>query len=395
MAKKSASFSSRLLHNAGFFNPVLVQAVGICPIIAMATTLKGSGLLALIAMVTITLSEFIASAFLKVIPRWVRTGIYIIIGGAVITPVMLLLEDFDPQLFGSLGIYLPIMAVNPLIVLRCERFGVKLKPFAALQDGFTASIGYAAVLLLVGFVRELLGSGAVLGYKLFEGKMFGGLLLPFGGFLMLGFAAAALRAFISANFPVYLDKKQPKPGKTKAKHAHVKLDIPELPDLTPEDEPFSFEEISKDVPTVSEPKLPPPVIEKEKTFAMRTSEQTAQVTQTAQPTQRPRPRPRPQPAQTQTIERPQAQPTRETPDATIVESKQPQLTLQKSETAFSKPAVSAEPKAPVASKAEQAPKPKPKPAPVPVTLPEEDDELERLLNRSLDDILSKNKEDKK
>lgn len=235
-----------LLRNAGIFNPVLVQAVGLCPVIAMATTLEGSALLALVAATAITLCELIASVFLKAVPRWVRTGLYIIFGGAIITPFMILIEKLNPELFGSLGIYLPVMAVNSLLVLRCERFAVKLSPSAALKDGLTASLGYAAVLLLVGTIREILGSGSIAGFKFYEGKTLSGLLLPFGGFLMLGFAAAALRTFISEYWPKFLDKKQPKPDakKHRTKKPTAPKPAPELPDLTPEENPFTFLEIA-------------------------------------------------------------------------------------------------------------------------------------------------------
>lgn len=237
-----------LLRNAGIFNPVLVQAVGLCPVIAMATTLKGAALLSVVAATAITLCELIASSFLKVIPRWVRTGLYIIFGGAIVTPFMILIEKLNPELFGSLGIYLPVMAVNSLLVLRCERFAVKLNPIAALKDGFTASLGYAAVLLLVGTAREILGSGSIAGFKFWEGRTLLGLLLPFGGFLMLGFAAAALRTFISEYWPKFLDKKQPKPDAKKIRPAKpaAKLSVPDLPDLTPEDDPFSLSEFAGD-----------------------------------------------------------------------------------------------------------------------------------------------------
>lgn len=233
-----------LLHNVGIFNPVLVQAVGLCPVVAMATTLKGAALLAAIAAVTITLCEFIASAFLKVIPRWIRTGIYIIIGCAIVAPFMYLIEKINPELFGTLGIYLPLMAVNSLLVLRCERFAVKIKPLQALADGATASLGYAAVLLLVGAMREILGKGSIAGFNFWDGRTLTGLLLPFGGFLMLGFAGAALRTLISAYWPQYLDQKQPKPGFDEASPVERKLQpIPELPDLSPEESPLSQAEL--------------------------------------------------------------------------------------------------------------------------------------------------------
>ena len=245
-----------LLRNAGIFNPVLVQAVGLCPVVAMATTLKGAALLAAVAAVAITLSEVIASAFLKVIPRWIRTGIYIIIGCALVVPIMYLIEKVNPELFGTLGIYLPVMAVNSLLVLRCERFAVRIKPLAALADGATASAGYAAVLLLVGALREIIGSGAIAGFKFWEGRTLTGLLLPFGGFLMIGFAGAALRSFISAYWPKFLDKKQPKPRhgkKLSSPKPEPKVSITAiLPDLTPEETDISLDDISAETEEAEE-----------------------------------------------------------------------------------------------------------------------------------------------
>lgn len=246
-----------LLRNAGIFNPVLVQAVGLCPVVAMATTIKGAALLSIVAAVAITLSEVIASAFLKVIPRWVRTGIYIIIGCALVVPIMYLIEKVNPELFGTLGIYLPVMAVNSLLVLRCERFAVRIKPLAALADGAAASAGYAAVLLLVGAIREIIGSGAIAGFKFWEGRTLTGLLLPFGGFLMIGFAGAALRSLISAYWPKYLDKKQPKPRhgkKVSAPKPEPKVSIAAiLPDLTPEETDINFDDIPADIQPEAEP----------------------------------------------------------------------------------------------------------------------------------------------
>lgn len=246
-----------LLRNAGIFNPVLVQAVGLCPVVAMATTIKGAALLSIVAAVAITLSEVIASAFLKVIPRWVRTGIYIIIGCALVVPIMYLIEKVNPELFGTLGIYLPVMAVNSLLVLRCERFAVRIKPLAALADGAAASVGYAAILLTVGAMREIIGSGAIAGFKFWEGRTLTGLLLPFGGFLMIGFAGAALRSLISAYWPKYLDKKQPKPRngkKVSAPKPEPKVSIAAiLPDLTPEETDINFDDIPADIQPEAEP----------------------------------------------------------------------------------------------------------------------------------------------
>ncbi len=244
-----------LLRNAGIFNPVLVQAVGLCPVVAMATSVKSAALLAAVAAVIITLSELIASLFLKPIPRWVRIGIYIILGGAMVSPLMILIEKINAPLFGELGIYLPVMAVNSLIVLRCERFAVKIKPVAALLDGLTSSAGYAAVLLMVGIVREILGRGSIFGFTFYSGRALTGLLLPFGGFIILGFFGAALRVLITKYWPKYLDKKQPKPGAKKHKLHHkpeskpqpapeVKPRVQAVPEFTADEAVFTLEEIT-------------------------------------------------------------------------------------------------------------------------------------------------------
>lgn len=268
-----------LLRNAGIFNPVLVQAVGLCPVVAMATTLKGAALLAVVAAVAITLSEVIASAFLKAIPRWVRTGIYIIIGCALVVPIMYLIEKVNAELFGTLGIYLPVMAVNSLLVLRCERFAVRIKPLSALADGATASAGYAAVLMLVGAIREIIGSGAIAGFKFWEGRTLTGLLLPFGGFLMIGFAGAALRSLISAYWPKYLDKKQPKPRHGKKAHSpkpEPKVSIAAiLPDLTPEETDISFDDIPAEIQPEDEQQTEEAVVAEEASVMVEQKESPA------------------------------------------------------------------------------------------------------------------------
>lgn len=397
MAAKKSGFGSKLLHNAGIFNPVLVQAVGLCPVIAMATTLKGAALLALVATVTITLSEFIASAFLKVIPRWVRTGIYIIMGGGIVTPFMVLLERVNPELFGSLGIYLPIMAVNSLLVLRCERFGVKLKPLAALTDGFTASVGYSAVLILVGILREFLGSGSIAGFKLFKNMAIPGLLLPFGGFLMIGFAAAALRAFISAYFPKYLDKKQPKPGKKQKHKAVSPAPAIILPDLTPEEDPFTFDEIAAQTEEIFEEEM--------QTVSYTELEQAEPYSETEKPEIQPK-QPEattyPAPVEEQEATEPvlDIQPEIAVESEVEVEPKpkyEPEhikfkeLTYEEAiDSASEKHEPIASEPAPKASQAEPIQAKKHWNVP---SFDADDEELTRLMNRSIDEVFRKHKED--
>ena len=372
-----------LMKNAGIFNPVLVQAVGLCPVVAMATSVKSAALIAAISAVIITLSEFLASIFLKSVPRWVRIGIYIILGGAIVIPFMVLIERMNASLFGSFGIYLPIMAVNSLNVLRCERFAVKISPLAALADGITASLGYAAVLIVVGFFREILGTGSLFGIQIFKTFSMSGLLLPFGGFLMLGFAGASLRTLISKFWPKYLDKKQPKPISKKDKKNLAKKQnlhsFAEVPDFDADESLFSIEDISQDDETETQDYgnsssteyNPTVIIEQQPTRA--TNEAPKMVAKPAAepviaPVKEKSEAPAPQPIKPPVLTKPQ-------PPVIRSAVKKPHSGLKE----LSLDDISADTSKPSRN--------------VPLSVANADDELELLMNRSIGDILSEQKKE--
>lgn len=184
-------------------NPVLVQLIGICPIAAAAVSLRAGALLAAVSSLIIISTHVAASAFLKNIIRWVRVAVYLLIGLAFIAPAGWLLEQYQPDLRRTLGIYLPLLAANSLIALRCEKVAVRSSVKHSLLDSFAVSIGYSAVIVLTGFIRELLGSGEILEKPVRFLPAAPGLLLPFGGFLVLGFMAAALKGIVMRHFPKY------------------------------------------------------------------------------------------------------------------------------------------------------------------------------------------------
>ncbi len=184
-------------------NPVLVQVIGICPIVAAAVSLRAAALLAGIYTLVLILTEVIASAFLKKTVRWVRVAIYLLVGLVVISPFSYFLEKNDAGIRLTVGIYLSLLAANSLAVLRCEKIAVKNTVKYTFFDSLAASIGYSAVFLVVGFVRELLGSGTIWDKPIQFIHKTPGLLMPFGGFIVLGFLAAALRAFIIRYHPQY------------------------------------------------------------------------------------------------------------------------------------------------------------------------------------------------
>lgn len=131
----------------------------------------------------------------------VRKMIYAILGLLINIPLFMLFRYLAPNETASAGIFLPLLAVNSLIALHCERFAVKHNFKATALDAVSAGFSYAAVILIVGVVREILGSGTVYSVKLNIPVKLPGLLMPFGGFLLLGFMAAALKAIINKKYP--------------------------------------------------------------------------------------------------------------------------------------------------------------------------------------------------
>ena len=184
-------------------NPVLVQVIGICPVVAAAVSLRAAALLAGVYSLVLIITELIASAFLKKTIRWVRVAIYLLIGLAVISPFSYYLEKNDAGIRITVGIYLALLAANSLAVLRCEKIAVKNSVRHTFFDSLAASIGYSTVFIVVGFVRELIGNATILEKPVRFLPKASGMLMPFGGFIVMGFLAAALRWLIIRHYPQY------------------------------------------------------------------------------------------------------------------------------------------------------------------------------------------------
>ncbi len=204
MDKKSKlSFADAMFSSAFIHNPVLVQMVGLGAIVAVATTLKTSLLLAVVFFPVMIITQVIANLLLKKVPRWIRVVLYLVIGTAIVAPVMFLIDKLDPNLRIGAGIYLGLTAVSSITALHCEKFAVKTDFKSAVFDAVACSVGYAVVIAVVGFARELLGMSSVWGKHVSLPFTFPALLMPFGGFIVLAFCAAALKALINKRFPEY------------------------------------------------------------------------------------------------------------------------------------------------------------------------------------------------
>lgn len=188
-------------------NPVLVQLLGMCSTMAITTTLfNGIGMGVCVTVILIC-SNIVISLLRKVIPSKIRIAAYIVVIAGFVTMVDLLMQAYLPSLSESLGIFIPLIVVNCIILGRAEAFASKNSVGASILDGVAQGIGYTIVLVIMCVVRELLGSGTfgggILGVdgagvrilpEQFPAMM---LILPVGGFLTLGVLIAAVQYFLN------------------------------------------------------------------------------------------------------------------------------------------------------------------------------------------------------
>ena len=184
-------------------NPVLVQVLGMCSTMAITTSFFNGLGMGVAVLVILTLSNIIISAIRKVVPDKIRIAMFIVVIAGFVTMVDLLIQAFVPDLAESLGVFIPLIVVNCIILGRAEGFSYKNGVVASFFDGIFQGIGYTVVLLLMCIIREFLGNGAFGGGLLgVDGKgiqifpaEFGikMLTLPVGGFLVLGCLIAAMQ----------------------------------------------------------------------------------------------------------------------------------------------------------------------------------------------------------
>lgn len=208
------SFSDALFSSTFIHNPVLIQAAGLCAIVAVATTLKTAVLLAAAFFPVLIITQVFACLALKKVPRWIRVAIYLLIGTAIIAGIIYAIDTFMPEISLGAGIYLALTAANSIIALHCEKLAVKTDLRHAFFDSVATALGYAAVIIPIGALREMIGSSTIWGANIKVPMAFPAILMPFGGFLFLAFFAAALKALINKRFPEHSAETEMKIKKT-------------------------------------------------------------------------------------------------------------------------------------------------------------------------------------
>lgn len=197
---KNTTFK-RIRNSAVIKNPLLFEAIGLCPVVAIAISLRLSIFLAVVTAIEMIVCEVLASLFLKNVRRYWRVALYTIFGVGIIFPIMIFVNKFFPDISINFGIYLPLMAVNSLIALHCERVAVKNNIKDSFVDAASASLSYGAVTIVVGFLRELFANGSIADISINMPVKFSALATPFGGLLIIGFLAAGLKAFVMKKYP--------------------------------------------------------------------------------------------------------------------------------------------------------------------------------------------------
>ena len=176
-------------------NPVLVQLLGMCSTMAITTSIFNGLGMGVSVLIILTCSNVVISLLRKIIPDQIRIAAYVVVIAGFVTMVDLLLQAYFQDIAESLGVFIPLIVVNCIILARAESFASKHKVLPAAVDGICQGIGYTLVLLVMSVIREFLGSGTFgsgvlgggAGIRIFPAD-YGALMmvLPVGGFLTLG-----------------------------------------------------------------------------------------------------------------------------------------------------------------------------------------------------------------
>ena len=197
-------------------NPVLVQLLGMCSTMVITTSMFNGLGMGLSVLIILTCCNIVISALRKVIPNDIRIAIYVVVIAGFVTVVDLLLQAYIPALASALGVFIPLIVVNCIIIGRAESFAAKNGIGASALDGVFQGIGYTIVLVVMCVIREFLGQGTfgggfidvANGFRLTLDGTGGGIqimpaefgalamILPFGGFLTLGILIAAVQYFM-------------------------------------------------------------------------------------------------------------------------------------------------------------------------------------------------------
>lgn len=180
-------------------NPVFVLLLGLCPTLGVTTTaINGMGM-GLATTFVLVMSNTVVTLIKSFIPEKVRIPSFIVIIASFVTIVELVMQGYLPALFEQLGLFIPLIVVNCLVLGRAEAFASKNNFVSSVIDGFGMGLGFTFALTLLGAVREILGSGAIFGFELVNGDGMLVFVLAPGAFIALGYLIAIMNKLNKAS----------------------------------------------------------------------------------------------------------------------------------------------------------------------------------------------------
>lgn len=179
-------------------NPVFVLLLGLCPTLGVTTSAVNGLGMGLATTFVLVMSNLVVALIKNFIPDKVRIPSFIVIIASFVTIVELTMQAYTPGLFDALGLFIPLIVVNCVVLGRAEAFASKQSLGSSIVDGLGMGLGFSFALTLLGAVREILGSGAFFGFKLIEGDLMLVFVLAPGAFIALGYLIALMNKVVKS-----------------------------------------------------------------------------------------------------------------------------------------------------------------------------------------------------
>lgn len=177
-------------------NPVFVLVLGMCPTLATTTSAINGLEMGLATMFVLIFSNIVISLISPVVPDKVHIPVYIVVIATFVTVLQLLMQAFVPTVYESLGLFIPLIVVNCIVLGRAEAFASKNGALASALDGIGIGLGFTLALTVIGLVREILGNGSIFGWKFIAGDGMLAFVLAPGAFMVLGYLMVLFNKFL-------------------------------------------------------------------------------------------------------------------------------------------------------------------------------------------------------
>lgn len=178
-------------------NPTFVLVLGMCPTLATTTSAMNGLEMGLATMFVLILSNIVISLIAPMVPDKVRIPVYIVVIATFVTVLQLLMQAFVPDIYETLGLFIPLIVVNCIVLGRAEAFANKNSVGDSALDGIGIGIGFTLSLTVIGIVREILGSGSVFGWKFIPGDGILAFVMAPGAFMVLGYLMVLFNKYLA------------------------------------------------------------------------------------------------------------------------------------------------------------------------------------------------------